>query len=62
MLGREPVLWLGFFRAVIVVSLAFGVPLSSEQEVAIYLLVEAFLSVVARQKVTPVGEDEHGYA
>lgn len=54
MFGREPVLWLAALRAAIVLAAAFGLSLTSEQVGAIYLFVEAVLSVYARQKVTPV--------
>lgn len=54
MFGREPVLWLATLRALIVAGTAFGLDLSAEQTGAIYLVLEAVLSLVARQKVSPV--------
>jgi hypothetical protein len=56
MFGREPTLVLGFIRALVVCVAAFGFELTAEQVAGIYLLAEAFLSLVNRQKVTPVGE------
>ena len=57
MLGREPTLWLGLIRAVVVCVTAFGFSLSAEQVGGIYLLAEAVLSVINRQMVTPVKVD-----
>lgn len=57
MLGREPVLWLGLLRAVIVCAVAFGFEMSAEQTAGIYLVAEAILSIVNRQMVTPVHVD-----
>ena len=53
MLDREPVLFLGVVRAIVVFVVAFGLELSVEQTGAIYLLAEAVLSLMARAKVTP---------
>lgn len=53
-LGREPTLWLGLIRAVVVAGTAFGFELSAEQVGGIYLVAEAVLSVVNRQLVKPV--------
>lgn len=53
MFGREPVLWLAALRAIVVLGTAFGLQLSAEQTGAIYLVLEAVLSLVARQQVTP---------
>lgn len=54
--GREPVLILAAARAVVVCIMAFGLQLTPEQVGAIYLVVEAILSVAARSAVTPVDE------
>ncbi len=51
---REPVLILGLVRAVVVFVSAFGLDLTAEQVAGIYLVAESVLSVLARQKVTPV--------
>ena len=53
-LGNEPVLVLGFLRAVVVLAMAFGLNLTPEQIAAVYLVLELGLSLVARQRVTPV--------
>lgn len=53
MFGREPVLWLGALRALIVVAVAFGLEMTEEQTVAVYAAAEALLSLWARSKVTP---------
>lgn len=53
MFGREPVLWLAALRAVVVLGTAFGLELSAEQIAAVYLSMEAILSLAARQQVTP---------
>ncbi len=57
MFGREPTLILGFIRAVVVCVAAFGFELSAEQVTGIYLVVEAGLSLINRQQVTPVVVD-----
>lgn len=54
MFGREPTLWLGFIRAVVVAGSAFGLNLSAEQVGGIYLVSEAALSLLNRQLVKPV--------
>lgn len=51
---REPVLILGLVRALVVMAVAFGLKLSPEQTAAVYLVAEMVLSVIARQRVTPV--------
>lgn len=53
-LGNEPVLVLGFLRAIVVLAVAFGLSLTPEQMAAVYLVMELALSLVARQRVTPV--------
>ena len=53
-LDREPVLILGAIRAIVVLVTAFGLSLTPEQIAAVYLVAEAVLSVIARQRVTPV--------
>lgn len=53
-LDREPVLILGFIRAIVVLVVAFGLKLTVEQLAAVYLVAEMGLSVIARQRVTPV--------
>lgn len=53
-LDREPVLFLGVIRALVVCVTAFGLNLSVEQTGAIYLLAEAVLSLMARARVSPV--------
>ena len=50
---REPVLWLGFIRAVVVLVTVFGVKLEPAQIAAVYLVAEMALSLIARQRVTP---------
>lgn len=55
-LGREPVLVLAAIRAIVVLVTAFGLNLTPEQIAAVYLVAEAVLSVIARQKVTPDAE------
>jgi hypothetical protein len=52
--NREPTLILGLVRAIIVLVTVFGLDLSPEQIAAVYLVAEAFLSLLNRQKVTPV--------
>ena len=51
---REPVLILGLIRAIVVLAVAFGLQLSVEQMAAVYLVAEMVISVIARQRVTPV--------
>lgn len=53
MFGREPVLILSALRATIVLAVAFGLNLGEEQLAAVYLALETWLSVWARQRVTP---------
>jgi len=52
--GREPVMVLAFLRAVVLLAVAFGLNLTKEQIAIIYVVMEAGLSLWARQKVTPV--------
>jgi hypothetical protein len=53
MFDREPVLWLAAIRAIVVLVTAFGLQLTVEQVAAIYLVAEAILSLIARQRVEP---------
>jgi hypothetical protein len=57
MFGREPVLWLAAVRAAVVGAAAFGLALTVEQTAAIYVAAEAVLSLIARQKVSPIARD-----
>lgn len=52
--NREPTLILGLIRAIIVLVTVFGLDMTPEQVAAVYLVAEAFLSLLNRQKVTPV--------
>ena len=52
--GREPVLVLGFLRAIVVLAVSFGLNLTQDQLVALYLVLELTVSLIARQRVTPV--------
>ena len=52
--GREPVMWLSFLRAIVVLATAFGLNLTPQQMAAVYLVLELGLSLIARQRVTPV--------
>lgn len=52
--GREPVLWLSFLRAVVLLAVAFGANLTPEQIAAVYIVLELGLSLIARQRVRPV--------
>lgn len=54
MFDREPVLWLAAIRAIVVLVTAFGLQLTPEQIAAVYLVAEAILSLIARQRVEPV--------
>jgi len=53
-LGREPVLILGLIQAGIALAVGFGLGWSAEQVALMVAFTSAILSVVARQKVTPV--------
>lgn len=53
MFDREPTLWLGAIRAIVVLVTAFGLKLTVEQIAAVYLCAEAVLSLINRQRVTP---------
>lgn len=52
--NREPTLILGLIRAIVVLVSVFGLDLTTEQVAAVYLVAESFLSLLNRQKVTPV--------
>jgi hypothetical protein len=52
--NREPTLVLGLLRAVVVLVTVFGLDLGPDQIAAVYLVAEAFLSLLNRQKVAPV--------
>lgn len=51
---REPALILGAINAIIALVSAFGLDLSAEQVAGIMVASTAILSVIVRQKVTPV--------
>lgn len=51
---KEPVAVLDIVKAAVVLLVAFGVPVSVEQKVAIAGVVAAVLTIVARQMVSPV--------
>jgi hypothetical protein len=53
---NEPVVVLAVVEAAIVFAVAFGVPVTTEQKVAIAGLAAAILTVVTRQLVTPVAK------
>lgn len=53
MFGREPVLWTSFIRAVLLVSVLFGVKLSADQIAGVLLVVEAGLALYTRTQVEP---------
>lgn len=53
--SREPVAIIEVIRLSLVAAVAFGLPLSDGQSVALIALASAVLSVIARQRVTPVG-------
>ena len=50
----EPVLTMGTISAALALGLSFGLNVNSQQEGAILALAAAVLSLVVRQKVTPV--------
>ena len=56
----EPVLVTGLLEAVLVLALAFGLDLTTEQVAAIMAVAVAVLSLVARSKVSPYEGDPHG--
>jgi hypothetical protein len=51
--NTEPTLVVGFVQTVLVLLLAFGVDLTTEQVGAILAVVTAGLALVVRHKVTP---------
>lgn len=53
-LGREPVLLFSAVQAVIAAVVAFGFEMTGEQVAAVELVTLAVLSLVVRQRVTPV--------
>lgn len=54
-LGREPAVIAGAIRAIVLLAVAFGLHWTPEQIAALMLAVEAVLTVIVRQSVTPVG-------
>jgi hypothetical protein len=56
----EPALWVGLVEAVIVLLVAFGVPITADEKAAVIGLVSAVLAVVGafitRSQVTPVAK------
>jgi hypothetical protein len=48
------VLVLSFLRALVVLAVSFGLNLSQDQLVAVYLVLELTVSLIARSRVTPV--------
>lgn len=61
--SAEPALWVGLVEAVIVLLVAFGVPISADQKAAVIGLTSAVLAVVGalvtRSQVSPVSQP-HG--
>lgn len=53
MFGREPALIAGAVRAIILAAVAFGLRWTPEQIGALMLAVEAVLTLLVRQNVTP---------
>lgn len=53
----EPAIWLGIVQAVLVLLIAFGMPISNDQKVAIVGVAGAVLalvgSVIVRSRVSP---------
>lgn len=56
--NREPALIMGLVEAALALFLAFGLNLSAEQVAAIVAFSAALLSVIVRQKVSPVRGDQ----
>jgi uncharacterized membrane protein len=58
--ASEPALWVGLVEAIIVLLVAFGVPISADQKAAVIGLVSAVLAVVGaivtRSQVTPTAQ------
>lgn len=52
-LGREPVAWTTAIRLTLLAAIAFGLPLTDLQLVAIIAAIEAILFLVTRRQVTP---------
>lgn len=53
LLGREPALWIGAFRAVVYAGVLFGLDLSDLQITGLVIAVEAVLALLTRTEVTP---------
>lgn len=55
--ATEPALWVGLAEAIIVLLVAFGVPISADQKAAVIGLISAVLAIVGaivtRSQVTP---------
>lgn len=51
---QEPVVILALVEAAVVAAVAFGVPITTEQKVAVAGLTAAVLTILTRQMVTPV--------
>lgn len=56
--NREPALVVGFVQAALTLLLSFGVELTVEQSAGILALVATALSLVVRQRVSPVATVE----
>lgn len=58
--AAEPALWVGLVQAVLILLVAFGVPLTVDQKAAVIGLTSAVLAVigavVTRSQVTPVAK------
>lgn len=54
---HEPVALVGILRALLLVLVLFGVPLTHEQEAAILLLAGLVLDYLLRRRVTAVDKD-----
>lgn len=53
LLGREPALWIGAFRAILYAGVLFGLDLSDVQTTGLVIAVEAILALLTRSEVTP---------
>ena len=52
-ISHEPVVWIGFIDALIILAVTFGVPISDEQKTAIDAVLGAVGLLLTRSQVTP---------
>lgn len=60
-ISHEPAVWVGIANAMVVLVIAFGVPITMEQKGAMTAVIAVLSSIYVRSQVTPAAKmDESG--